>query len=367
MTKKLVDLSIDEISLVDEPANKAAQVSIIKAGFKACGKCKTPGACSEARKCAAKAFAKAISVIEKASSGEAPDPADFDEALAEIDAERESFERITRLWDVFDALRRSITEIMESGSAETRAADIRRTTMQFLVAVSDFADTLVGTEAGGSPVVTKLALAAGEIMEKAMDIAALEAALAKGVAEIEELKKSLAERDSEISKLKKAAEPKTDDDVLKGLPESVRKRLEAAEALAKASAEQIAKMEDARQEAEAIAKAQTYGIGDAVKVGGIMRRIAKGASTNEDAAEIERILISAGRVAKGSPITKGVGSAGLDKAGSAAEKLNEIATAIAKSEAIDFHKAYAKALDQNKELYAQYLDETREARLRPAA
>lgn len=89
-------------------------------------------------------------------------------------------------------------------------------------------------------------------------------------------------------------------DLLKGLPEAVRHRIEKAETEAKAANDAVKKMAEEKREGEFIAKAKGYGnlSVDPKKFGPVLKRISDGTSTEEDVAEIHRVLVGANNVAK---------------------------------------------------------------------
>jgi hypothetical protein len=162
------------------------------------------------------------------------------------------------------------------------------------------------------------------------------------------------ERDEAIAKAK-PAEGDDDTDVLKDLPEAIRKRIENAEATAKEAVDEVAKARDERAELAAITKARTIGLveGQVEPVGQLLHRIAK--HSQEDADKVFEILKTAGTVnADGAKLFEAIGkAAGGDANATAAEtKLEEGISAIQKVKpGTTREQAYAEVLDANPGLY----------------
>lgn len=185
----------------------------------------------------------------------------------------------------------------------------------------------------------------------------LEAALA--TASEEETKRVEAEK-----KLKAAQPAPAEEDVLKNLPEPVRKRLEKAEADAKKANDAILKMADEKREREFVAKARTY---DAISVkadtfGLVLKRVADGTSTEKDVAEIHRVLTGANALAKRA-VFKQVGRSDTGAgAGSAYEeiltKAKEHREAVMKSgDKITLQEAIDHVCKQEPDLYERHVAE----------
>ena len=295
----LSGLMIDEISLVDDPANPLAKAVIIKAkkGGMPCADCKTPKEC-------------------KAKGGCANDEPDGDEMKKSLQAVRD--------------------------------------------AIGEFAPAIIkhlGETAGDEAA----ALGAAILKEREMDLEELTKALEGATATIEaqtaEITKLKAERDEAVTKAKEKAkekgEEKSEDELLKNVPESIRKRLADAEKASSDAKEAIEKMRDERELNERIAKAKADGIHEADKVGAILHRVTKGKATAEDTAEIERLLKAAAAQDKTSELYKARGSS------VAVEGDPE---AILKAKAAEIRKgkpelsdavAYDMALQQNPAVYAE--------------
>lgn len=306
MAKIIKDMQLDEISLVDDPANPEANVVIAKAknggGFKPCADCGDEAACRKAGKCldmekgcgpskkVAKALA-AISAITKAANGsESADDDAVSAFLKEHDMTLEELEK----------------------------------------ALTD----------------AKSALDAADAVIKSKD------------AEITTLKAALADAQDEVKKSKEAQADPTEEELMKSLPESLRKRFVAMEAASKAQADEIEKMRTEREEAEAIEKARGLA-GDPKVVGPALLRIRKGKATDADLAEIERLLKAANNQSKTSELYKARGATG-DEPADPETLLKAKADEIRKgNKDLSSEQAYAKALEENPELYNAYIEKRR--------
>lgn len=300
MAQQLTDMTIDEISLVDDGANEGAKVLIVKAKSKP--------------------------------------PVNVDEELDPNEEENDN-----------DADDKGMKKSAHSGQAAS----------------------------GGNPVNPDAAdLAAASLKEFRMDIETLSKALEDAEAKLTALEKRASDaetalvdaeavikaKDAEIAEITKAAEPTGDDEIIKSLPESIRKRLEDADAAAKAAAEEVAKMKEQTETAEYIAKAKALGAGDADKLGGLLMRVAKGKTTEEDAATFETMLKAANAQGQVAALFKSVGSdSAVD--GNPGDLLQAKADEIHKAAdgKMTKEQAYAKAMDENPELYTAYVSKRRSA------
>lgn len=103
----------------------------------------------------------------------------------------------------------------------------------------------------------------------------------------------------------KKAHPAEDEDVLKGIPDEIRKRLEDTEA-------EVAKMKEDAEVVDYTKRAEVLDCPGTkpAKLGPILRRIAKGKSTEDDLKEVERLMKGAIELAKKGGLTKGLGASG---------------------------------------------------------
>lgn len=206
-----------------------------------------------------------------------------------------------------------------------------------------------------------------ETLSKALDdaeakLAALEKRASDAEASLKDAEEVIKSKDDQIAEINKAANPPSDEEVLKGLPESIRKRIEDAEAIAKAAQEDVAKAKAAQEQAEYIAKAKSLGAPDADKVGGLLLRVAKGTTTMDDAATLETMLKAANAQGQTAALFKALGS---DTATDAEpeDMLKAKADEIEKAAdgKLTKEQAYAKAVDQNPTLYSAYMTKRRSA------
>ena len=177
-------------------------------------------------------------------------------------------------------------------------------------------------------------------------------AKAEAEAENAKLKAALEEAEAEIKKLKADGAEQDEDEVLKSLPEPIRKRLLDAEAAAARAEEAIAKANEQREIEAAVAKAKGYGLGDPIKLGEALHRITKGRSTAEDATVIEEAFAKAQAVMKNSKLFDTIGSAHGGDANDPEQKLRTVALEIQKAKpALSYEAAYTEALEANPGLY----------------
>lgn len=205
-----------------------------------------------------------------------------------------------------------------------------------------------------------------ETLSKALEdaeakMAALEKRTNDAEAALEDANTVIKAKDAEITELNAKANPPSDDDVMKSLPEPVRKRLEEAESKARAADEAVAKMQAEKETAEAIAKARDLGVGNADDVGPMILRVRKGLTTAADADAIESLLKAASAQSKTSALFKAYGSAAAvegDPETLLKAKADEIQAA---NKGMTAEQAYAKAVDANPALYNAYVAKRRGA------
>lgn len=215
-----------------------------------------------------------------------------------------------------------------------------------------------------------------ETLSKALDdaeakLAALEKRASDAEAALKDAEEVIKAKDEEVAKAKAEAEAKAkgekspdgdEDDVMKSLPESLRKRLEQADAIAKAAQEEVTKMKEAQEQAEFIAKAKAMGAGDAEKIGGLLMRVAKGTTTADDAATLETMLKAASEQGKTAALFKALGSdSAVDGEPEAMLKAKADEIQKASDGKLTKEQAYAKAVEENPSLYTAYVSKRRAA------
>lgn len=299
MPQTLSDLSIDEISLVDDPANEQARVVVVKArGFKPCDGCESPDECKSMSKCAAGVGKKAT--FKPCDDCESPD------------------------------------ECAKAGKCASSP-------MKKSAATLDPA-----------------AFAAQLMKEHSMDIETLQKSLEAAEQRFGDMENALTQANetiatqaAEIAKLRGKTEG-SEEDVLKSLPEAIRKRIEDAET-------QIAKMRDEQETRESIEKARSLGLAKPEEVGPMLLRVRKNKATDADVQSIETLLKSAVAVDKQTALFKSLGTT---------EAVDGEPEAILKAKAVEIQKsntgmtyeqAYQRAMDENPTLYTAYINKRRAA------
>lgn len=271
-----------------------------------------------------------------------------------------------------------------SGDPATTSADaggaVSKARIAMLQHLPEFADQLIAKALASSPDADPhaAALAAASITEIFMDLAQLSAALEKAEADNAVLKARAEKAEGElvtasttIEKMKGDLEQvqkgrgmtaeQEDEEFLKGLPAGARDRILADRAATKLALESVEKMRSEKEEGEAIAKARTIGVAEPEKAGPLLVRVAKGKTTAEDVELIETILKSAGAVAKEAGLyrAQGAGAGHAGDAGDPEAALNAAAQEIAKSKGLSAAKAYEQAMKDNPELYSAYIAKRR--------
>lgn len=183
-----------------------------------------------------------------------------------------------------------------------------------------------------------------------------------------DLEVELAKANERIAELEAALAPEpvaeTEDDLLKSVPESVRKMIDdqraaAAEALEKAATAEaeLRKERDARADEAAIAKAaawQSLSL-DASTVGPALRRLA---DVDADLAKaIETVLEAVNAQAESAGIFAEIGKAGRPEGSDAYEALASLAKSAAEASGTTFEQAFVTVAEQNPDLYIRHLAE----------
>lgn len=314
MTTKLSDMTIDEVSLVDDPANGEARVLIVKAKY---GK-------------------PADAQLSEENEGEADDetmeagkkkPAflmkKFREALEDAELNDEQLDAVNKAAGEFAS---AINETKTASAAKEKTMDLET-----------------------------LSKALGEAEAK---LVALEKRADEAESELAEKNEIIKQKDAEIQTVSKSA-GENEEEILKSLPEAIRKRLQESEAAAKEAADTVQKMKDDTELKDAIAKAKTIGVGEPDKVGPLLMRVANGATTGEDATFLETMLKGVGEIAGKSLLFKSIGGAAAvdgDPEAQLQAKADEIRKADSK---LTPQQAYSKAMEQHPELYTAYIAKRR--------
>lgn len=156
-----------------------------------------------------------------------------------------------------------------------------------------------------------------------------------------------------------------DEDLLKSVPEAVRKMLDdqaaaVTEALAKAAAteDELRKERAARADEAAIAKAAEWKSLslDATQVGPMLRKMAE--IDLDLASAVETVLAAANAQAESAGIFAEIGKAGRPEGSDAYETLEGLAkSAVEAGVSPTFEQAFVKVAEQNPDLYLRHLNE----------
>lgn len=300
--KEIVSLEISEISLVDDPANEDAKVEIVKM-----------------------AKPKAVNMADVAN--------DLLTAISELAPE------------IVEKALNVGSYPANSEAASTAEAILKETLMD----IEKLAKSLEDADA--------------KIEKMQADLEAAKAKTEEITKRAEKAEADLKAANEKIEKGAKAGEAEeTDEDILKSLPEAVRKRfedmnsrLEKAEKDRAEEIEKAAKLTEDREVSEAIEKARKLGAPDPDKVGPMLRRIAKGKTTEEDLKVVEAIIKQNAAIEVKLPdLFKSIGSA-VAVEGDPEEILKVKADEIKKAKPeLSAAQAYDEALQQNPAIYAAY-------------
>lgn len=354
MPNKLVDLSIKEVSGVDHPANMRKFLIIKRA---------TPGNTLKE---------KLLNIVKQYLPMKSNEAMTFAQAFA-----YESLDGILSdmMYDAQWALRDTIKSIMADASVTDKLGAIQQALSDFsqvvlsgfqtaLNSISNMAVVVGG--AGGSSLSkseNQDKEGKGDMPKFSEDVLKkLPEEVRKELERVEELEKKAAEVDAlkkKVEELQKAAQPGqgTEEDLLKGMPEAVRKMVEEARKEAK-EAQEIAKAErETRLKQEFIAKAQQLpALGVKPEELGLVLKAVAEACPNEY-PKVEAVLKAANKAIETSELFKSYGS-GNEGEGSAWEEIQKRAAEICKSDpSITKEVAIAKVIRQEPELYNRYRQE----------
>lgn len=309
MATEISDMVIDEISLVDDPANEQARVVIVKAK-------KKPSA----------------GYMSKAEESD------------EDEDDEESEEDLEMLKEAAEELNKRVQRTRSGGSPEPDAASMAAASLkEYEMDIESLSKALEDAEAKLTTLSKRVDEAEGALAEAHEIIKAKDA-------EIDTVRKSGASNDDDAEEA-----------FFKSLPAKVRKRLEDSEAIAKAAQAELTAMRDKAETTEAIAKARGYKIGNPDTVGPLMLRIAKGLTTQADVEVLEAVLKGAGEVTEKSDLFRSMGSdsgSDTDPESILKTKAEEIRKA---NSGMSFEQAYEKAMVLNPSLYQAYISKRRTA------
>lgn len=358
MPNKLVDISIKEVSGVDTPANMRKFLIVKRAA---------PGNTLKE---------KLLNVVKRYLPVKAEGAMTFTQALASEVLEDKLADI---MYEAQYALQEAIKSIVEDITVTDKITAIRDALNEFSqIMLATFqqafgavgAATTPGTEgADASMDSTDMMNMMSMMLTKNQDkegvgmsakiseevLKNLPEDVKKYLQELEAKVAKTAELEKKVAELEKKAAP--EEDILKGLPEPVRKMVEEANQRAK-QAEELAKAErESRLRKEYIAKAAEL-TGLAVKpeeFGPVLKAVAE-ACPNEY-AQIEAVLKAANTAIEKSNLFNSIGKGG-EGAGTAWEEIQKKAAEVRKSEpTLTQEAAIAKVLREDQELYKRYTTE----------
>jgi hypothetical protein len=358
MATRLKGLRIRELSLVDEPANKGARVSIFK------------------RDPVQQIVKSVIAMANTAAPGTAKS---FEQLLSENEAQRRQWEAQEELYPVFDALRESLRSIAADAGMDmtAKAVAIRVSIEQFVAAVTE---KLPDVEEELSKAIKQNPAAAGffnagktgdnvqkgdNTMDDKQKVADLEkqvADLTKRLADFEALEKRAKEAEAKVADLTKAADLAKNDEVLTVGGAEVRKSAvgESVFAVMKAQQGEIEKANDKVELAELEkAAAADYGKlpGTNIDKAKVLKAMKKKKPMDDETCKALETMLKAGNEAMKGMMTPTGYAGGNGGDDSAEAKMDKRAVEIAKAKGITKAAAYAEFLntDEGRALYGESL------------
>lgn len=249
-----------------------------------------------------------------------------------------------KVWDMVWMFEDSVRSIMNDENVENKAEMINESASQFQ---SKLITLLKGENMGDLEKVTK-------------ERDTLQGQCDTFTKEVDDLKKKLAEAVAKLADLNKKNDvEKKDDDINKDeLPEGIRKRFEYLEKKDKDNQEMISKLLEEKENNVFIKKAAVFKNLTVVpdEFGPLLNKISK-ALPEGDFEKLMAVFTSANEVIGKGKLFEEEGTAG-DTGGDALKKMDTLASEIMKADpTITKEKAFIKVMEQNPELYNQYLDE----------
>lgn len=342
MPNKLVDIKIKEVSGVGSPANMR-KFLIVKSA--------APG----------HTLKEKLANIIKQYLPEKAGAVTFTQALA---YETMDSQLSDMLYDAHWALKSTIQSIIADGTVTDKIAAIRQALSDFSEFVSNGfqqALNLINFPQNGSSV-NKSKEGANVPKFSEEIIKNLPEEVRKELEKIEELEKKAArveELEKKVEELQKSTQTSgSEEDILKGLPEPVRKMVEEANKRAE-EAEEIAKAErETRLKQEYIAKAkQLSALGiKPEEFGLVLKKVAE--ACPEEYVKLEAVLKAANNAIETSGLFKAYGSNGEGEGSSAWDRIVKKAEEVRKSDPnMTLESAISKVMHENPQLYEEYRKE----------
>ncbi len=342
MPNRLVDIQIKEVSGVDSPANMR-KFLIVKSA--------TPGNTLKD---------KLANIVKQYLPTKPEGAVTFTQAFAYETLEGQLSDM---MYDAQWALRDTIKSIMGDTTITDKMGAIQQALSEFSQVVSSAFQTALNT-ISSSPVIntTKSEEGKGNMPKFSEEVLkSLPEEVRKELEKVEELEKKAAKVDElqkKVEELEKKGQPgkseESPEDILKGMPEAVRKMVEEARKEAK-EAQEIAKAErETRLKQEYVAKArQLPALGIKPEEFGLVLKAVAEACPNEY-PKIEAVLKAANTAIEKGELFKTYGSGG-EGSGSAWEEVQKKAEQICKSDSsISKEAAIAKVFREEPELYNRY-------------
>lgn len=347
-TKILKNLKVREIAICASPINGSARTSIWKSEPEESTEEIEPGLLAK--------FLKAV--MPKAGG-----PIDFTTAMAAEKVQDKINEAQRGMWRAESAMRQAVNSIVTS-TADNKAEMLKTVMDQYHAELTKIIPSLAITKALGDG---NLDLGEGASTMTIEELAKSVATMETTVAELTNAKDTAEAEVAKLTGFLKAAniDPNTGvvakaDDVLKGVPEEVRVRLEKAEAENKANAVALATLVEKGEVAEEVKKAAVEFPKLPVKaedLGAALYRTRKGKATADDVALIEKALKAGSEGIALSLVVKGRGGNAANT-GTAYVQLTSKAQEIRKAEpALTDAQAFEKAMIANPALYDAYKEE----------
>jgi hypothetical protein len=322
--QRLTKLRLDEISLVDVPANPGAEILIAK-----------------------RDEAQAMT---------------FDEALRDTTARERMWRAMEGFNDALSALRRSVETIIEDPGVTDKAAAIRDSAEQFHARLNDMAPGLAVVKSALGAITPNHKEHRGmDIETLAKNLEAAEARIAEVVKRAETAEAALAaankRADEAVAKAAAAGGTAGDDEVLKGLDPAVRAYVEKLRSDADAAQAAIAKAADEKLTGEYIAKAATLKHLPGVvpgEFGPVLKRVLHGADDADRNAVLGVLAKASDAVA--ARLTTTLGTPGTIASVSDAEvEADAMAKAAMKADGTTYAVAYRKVMKDNPGLYSRII------------
>jgi hypothetical protein len=360
LANKLVNLKITEVSGVDRAANKRQFLVMKRADDNPAMKGGEPLNENQQKETL---WTMVKSIFTKGEDGTGA--RDFNETLGDRKAQEIERERWDKLWEASSALREAIDSICRDEEVTDKQTAVSVVLNQFFNYL--IVDGVVKREEVDAEIEKAGRKISANRLKTLKDMQGILAGL------ISEAETSEPEEDETTKGVKKNMETK---DQNQTVPEDIMKRLDVLEKKAAKvdelekqlteANENVQKAEQDKKDAEDvqltkqfIEKAASYKnlAVDSEKLGPVMKKLAEVAP--EEFSQIEGVLKAADEaIAKGDLFSESGSSAGGNSAG-AWDKIVAKGEEIAKRDSISKEKGISKAIQENPDLYAEHLKETR--------